>query len=164
MIKEAKLGVKYSVETECEDYEFEPTPLLVQHPDTSKPVVLKAAKFSLCGEVIQATKSERKLEMKSKSGSTSITTAKDGKFCVKLAPGEYTITPALTNQESKEGYIISPRSKVVKIADKPIKGIKFEQKKIILRGKVEGLSAEEQKKIEIALLNSASKEVAKIKV
>lgn len=53
---------------------------------------------------------------------------------------------------------------MLKITDKPIKGIKFEQKKIILRGKVEGLSAEEQKKIEIALLNSASKEVAKIKV
>lgn len=51
VIKGAKLGLKYSVETECEDYEFEPTPLLVGHPDRSKPLILKASKFNLCGEI-----------------------------------------------------------------------------------------------------------------
>lgn len=50
------------------------------------------------------------------------------------------------------------------MVDKPVKGVNFEQKKIVLKGKVGSLSSEEEKRVEIVLFDSKKKELSKKKL
>ena len=52
----------------------------------------------------------------------------------------------------------------MKVVDKPVKGVNFEQKKIVLKGKVGSLSSEEEKRVEIVLFDSKKKELSKKKL
>ncbi len=98
----------------------------VGHPDQSKPVLLKASKYRVCGAIKQEEAVKRPLVIKGSQGQELVETSQDGVFCRKLAPGEYKLTPKLTETETKQGYLFSPATKTVKVEERPLEGLKFE--------------------------------------
>ncbi|PIK34153.1 putative nodal modulator 1 [Apostichopus japonicus] len=114
-------------------------------PNTPRLPDILAIKFSVCGKVEVDAKSgvslgkRRVLLNPTKQGNAeavSTSTDSHGKFCFQVKPGEYVLTPIVTDAETKKGLKIIPDSQSLTVTTSPILDITFTQFKAKVGGSV----------------------------
>ncbi|PIK59939.1 putative nodal modulator 1 [Apostichopus japonicus] len=134
----------YTLTASSEHVVFEPATVKIT-PNTPRLPDILAIKFSVCGKVEVDSKSgvslgkRRVLLNPTKQGNAeavSTSTDSHGKFCFQVKPGEYVLTPIVTDAETKKGLKIIPDSQSLTVTTSPILDISFTQFKAKVGGSV----------------------------
>lgn len=68
-------------------------------------------------------------------------TDKNGVFCFQAAPGRYTVTAVVTDDERRRGIVLSPGDRSFTVTDKAVMGLEFAPARVRVSGSVSCLGA-----------------------
>ena len=158
-LEQFKAGT-YDITAEKASYKF--GALKGQRVSASSPRIadIPVAEVSVCGTLSIAHPPPnvkvglRDVQVKSENGKLKQQTVqadKDGKYCVSLPAGKYTITPIVSYSEEKAGLNFSPPQATVEVALTPLNDINFSQLRVTVSGRVVCLTNPCDKAVSVAL-------------
>lgn len=110
----------------------------VSPSQTTMPDIVTSS-YSVCGKISSEQQSKNRAVVAtnkiSKSTFKSVTNSQS-QFCFDLPPGNYEISPVISQQESESGFILSPPSLTISVEDDLINDLFFGQSKSKIFGEI----------------------------
>ncbi|XP_065202501.1 BOS complex subunit NOMO3 [Planococcus citri] len=132
-------GVKsgsHSIQVKTNDYLFEDLQLKIS-PNSATLENIYPAAFKVCGKVTKLQQVDVQVNFVSASGNKPVTDInKNGEFCTYLSSGDYSVKVSFSGKDSHKILWFYPETLNLKIKDKPVNNVNFEQKTASLGGSV----------------------------
>lgn len=105
---------------------------------------IKATEVSVCGTLsianpppnVKVGLRDVQITSTSNNKQQTVQADKDGKYCVSLPVGSYSITPVVTSAEERSGLNFSPSQATITVASTPLHDINFSQLRVTVSGRV----------------------------
>ena len=119
-------------------------------PNTPRLPDIVAFKYTTCGSIridrfpdrVSSDLSKRKVNVISKTSHddvTELTVNADGSFCADLIPGEYVFRAVVSAHELHAGLLLQPAEHAVKVTDRPLSNVNFQQLRLRVSGRIQCL-------------------------
>ncbi|CDW74259.1 nodal modulator 1-like [Stylonychia lemnae] len=144
---------QYILEGFANHYIFDSMTINIQSNSRSIPNLI-ASDYHLCGKIsvdnLEAGQSfsiaKRTIILVEKNkNERRTTTNENGDYCFEVKSGQYTITPAVSQEEKERGLKFNPADKQISIDGTPALNVNFGQTKVTIQGRVQCLEQEDKK-------------------
>jgi hypothetical protein len=93
---------------------------------------MRVKTYAVCGQVKSVPAAPHEVVI----GSSKTSTDETGRYCIQVPPGVHTVTPTLTQYESRKGVHLSPQSRSITVTDAPVLNADFVQARLTLSGTI----------------------------
>jgi len=134
----------YTVEPIHEHLYFDPTQVRLSLHETELPWI-PVSSYDLCGHVgieqdpqTAPSGKGRGMVLRSRQdgGERRTTTKPDGGFCFEVPAGSYEVYPIISEEETKRGLVLTPKTRVVHVTTAPLLTVDFRQSKVAVQGTI----------------------------